>query len=96
MTDPWHGYGPPIDPQQWHAAAEWLVCRAIHGGLDEIEAEGDRVGVDFTRMIVMIDACADALHDAADRIADGKTEEACCPERQRTNRAYWKERRGAP
>lgn len=90
----WYGYGPPVDPQQWRMAAEWLVCLAIHGGLDEVEAEAERVKLDFTRMIVMIDACADALHNAADRVEGGKTEEACCPDRQRRNRAYYLEQRG--
>jgi len=84
----WYGYGPPIDPQQWHLAAEWLMCNVIHSGLDEVEAEAERIGMDFTPMRVIVEACADALHEAADRIAGGKTEEACCPDRQRHNRAY--------
>lgn len=84
---PWYGYNPPVDPEQWRLAAEWLVCRTLHGGLDELESEADRLGLDFTPMIVMVDAVADALHNAADRVAGGKTEEACCSERQRRNRA---------
>ena len=90
----WRGYGPKIDPEQWRLAAEWLTCRLIHGGIDSIEAAAKRVGMDFTPMLVIVDACAEALHDAADRIENGKTEEACCPERQRNNRAVvkrWKE-----
>jgi hypothetical protein len=83
-----HWYGPPIAPGQWRAAAEWLTCRAIHGGLDEAEAEATRIGVEFTPMLVIVEACADALHNAADRIEGGKSEEACCRERQRNNRKY--------
>ena len=90
---PWSGYGPPVDPAQWHAAAEWLMCHVIHRDLDEIETEATRIGVDFTRMLVIVEACADALHEAADRVAGGKTEEACCPDRQRRNRAYQLEAR---
>lgn len=82
----WHGYGPRIDPEQWRLAAEWLRCRIIHGGVDSIEAEAERIGMDFTPMLVMVEACAEELHDAANRIEGGKTEEACCPDRQRNNR----------
>jgi hypothetical protein len=89
----WSGYGPPVDPQQWHAAAEWLMCRSIHGGLDEVEAEAARIGISVTAMFVIVDACAEALQDAADRVSGGKTEEACCPDRQRRNRAYQLEQR---
>lgn len=90
---PWHGYGPPVQPDQWRQAAEWLTCCVIHGGLDEVEAEANRIGMDFTPMLVIVEACADALHEAADRVAGGKTEEACCPDRQRRNRAYHLEQR---
>lgn len=88
-----YGYGPPIDPEQWRLAAEWLTCRVIHGGLDEAEAEAAQIDMGFTPMRVIVEACAEELHKAADRIAGGKTEEACCPDRQRRNRAYHLEAR---
>lgn len=85
---PWGAYGAPVDPEQWRLAAEWLRCRVIHSGLDEVKAEADRIGIGFTPMLVIVEACADALHDAADSVNRGYTPEACCPERQRHNRAY--------
>jgi hypothetical protein len=90
------GYGPPAEPDQWRAAAEWIHCASIHGadGLD-LDAIAGEVELPWGKVYSVVARVTDALKDVADTIAAGATKEACCREEQRRNHAVNVEMRAA-
>lgn len=84
----WKGTQPEADAAQWRMAGEWLQCRILHG--TELDHLTERPGAfDASQVVIIAEHIADALKDAADEIEQGTHPgEACCHERQRSNREH--------